>query len=283
MSIEITQHIELLPLSPELTNEQLEEIDRIRDHMARAMDAEIMRAFTQSRRRMPDNPRLEIVMTPHGESAFSRAIREAYINGSGIRVETREGDLHVSSLPAFSMHPPREVQVHHNFMRDCYKFELAGTDHFVEVAPEVLIDGIPERVVKEIAIRLTLPQRGEITEQIRTEADAMARQLAPQIERLLESLRYRFRRTTRANPFAMFHPFPDGTTRPYAPFTPLPTCAQCNKPGLKQTYTSTRDGREICAGCFEGLQDKGLAREQGQPLKKKARHPLDAWMDEKVD
>jgi len=60
----------------------------------------------------------------------------------------------------------------------------------------------------------------------------------------------------------------------------LPTCAQCGKTGLKQTYTSTRDQREICADCFEGLQDKGLAREQGQPMKKKARHPLDAWMDQ---
>lgn len=59
-----------------------------------------------------------------------------------------------------------------------------------------------------------------------------------------------------------------------------PSCAQCGKPNLNQTYTSTRDQRDICAGCFEGLQDKGLAREQGQPMKKKVRHPLDAWMEE---
>ena len=64
------------------------------------------------------------------------------------------------------------------------------------------------------------------------------------------------------------------------PLVPQPSCAQCRKPNLNQTYTSTRDGREICAGCFEALQDKGLAREQGQPMKTKARHPLDAWMDE---
>ncbi len=80
--------------------------------------------------------------------------------------------------------------------------------------------------------------------------------------------------------FSMYRPFSDGSRTPYVPFTPLPTCAQCGKTGLKQTYTSTRDQREICADCFEGLQDKGLAREQGQPLKKKARHPLDAWMEE---
>ena len=78
----------------------------------------------------------------------------------------------------------------------------------------------------------------------------------------------------------LYRPFSDGSRRPYVPFTPLPTCAQCGKTGLKQTYTSTRDQREICADCFEGLQDKGLAREQGQPMKKKARHPLDAWMDQ---
>lgn len=51
---------------------------------------------------------------------------------------------------------------------------------------------------------------------------------------------------------------------------PLPTCAECQKPELTQTYTSQRDGREICLACFEGRQAKGLAKE-------KKVHPLDAW------
>lgn len=51
---------------------------------------------------------------------------------------------------------------------------------------------------------------------------------------------------------------------------PLPACAECQRPELTQTYTSQRDGREICLACFEGRQAKGLAKE-------KKVHPLDAW------
>ena len=51
----------------------------------------------------------------------------------------------------------------------------------------------------------------------------------------------------------------------------LPTCAECGKAEIKQTYRSTRDQREICLDCFEGRKKNGLAKE-------KAVHPLDAWM-----
>lgn len=73
---------------------------------------------------------------------------------------------------------------------------------------------------------------------------------------------------------------PESHFGPYGEPINRPTCAQCGKPNLNMTYTSTRDQREICVGCFDALQDKGLAREHGQPMRKKARHPLDAWMGE---
>ena len=56
-----------------------------------------------------------------------------------------------------------------------------------------------------------------------------------------------------------------------APAIPKPTCAECGKKDLVQTYTSQRDGREICLSCFENRKATGLAKET-------TRHPLDAWM-----
>ena len=58
---------------------------------------------------------------------------------------------------------------------------------------------------------------------------------------------------------------------PWIPFTSLPTCAECKKEQIAQSYISQHDGREICLDCFEGRKAKGLAKE-------KTPHPLDAWM-----
>lgn len=58
------------------------------------------------------------------------------------------------------------------------------------------------------------------------------------------------------------------------------TCADCQAGPLTEFHTSKRDGRTICQACFDKRADKGLAREAGQPIRKKTRHPLDAWMED---
>jgi len=57
------------------------------------------------------------------------------------------------------------------------------------------------------------------------------------------------------------------------------SCASCHAESLDVYFTSQRDGRTLCQGCFDAQADKGLAKEQGQPMKTKTRHPLDAWME----
>jgi hypothetical protein len=70
------------------------------------------------------------------------------------------------------------------------------------------------------------------------------------------------------------------------PATPTRTCAECQKAGLTEWFTSKQDYRDLCQACFDQRADKGLAREAGQPLKTattKKRHPLDAWMDQHAE
>jgi len=39
------------------------------------------------------------------------------------------------------------------------------------------------------------------------------------------------------------------------------TCARCGAGDLEHFYTSKRDGRTLCAGCFAQRMERGLVRE----------------------
>ena len=41
----------------------------------------------------------------------------------------------------------------------------------------------------------------------------------------------------------------------------LAVCAKCGAGDLEHFYTSKRDSRTLCAGCFEQRVERGLARE----------------------
>lgn len=175
-----------------------------------------------------------------------------------------------------------------------YRIELDGTDRFVEIDSELILYPRFDRIafVRIVAQRLADHRLtpDQVTEETRRATwlleDSIARTLLNTLNRHLPGPTwFMVDEASEVTPeqwqrmLSMSRPSPSRHLWEMNPPAPLPSCAQCGKTGLKQTYTSTRDQREICADCFEGLQDKGLAREQGQPLKKKARHPLDAWME----
>lgn len=200
---------------------------------------------------------------------------------SSVRIQLRDGQVRARRISDEELYRrPIEVRMTYNLITYTYRFEWKGTGRWVEVDELDLVDSMDlTPIAMTVAEKLVLPhlmmhntrELSEASPDRRREAQQLCHEVGHLVHDLISQLIGRR---------SVYRPFSDGTRTPYVPFTPLPTCAQCGKTGLTQTYTSTRDQREICADCFEGLQDKGLAREQGQPLKKKARHPLDAWMEE---
>ena len=269
-----------------LTDMEREECRRIGERMARMMDQQLMDAFSAARSvRPPGAMRIrfrggsELEVGPITEEQLygvdevpprppAVAVRE--ICWEEVRREPFPSVIGLVSAaePLRVRRTTYSLRVTGPTPERTYKVELVGTDRHVTVSDEVASMPDVARVLDHVSYALSHPRRrsGEEPEVCGYEVDRLEQQIKEHLRRIFVPSPYR--------------PFSDGSRRPCVPFTPLPTCAQCGKTGLKQTYTSTRDQREICADCFEGLQDKGLAREQGQPMKKKARHPLDAWMDQ---